>query len=152
MNWNISEKSKQFNSISNEINELYHKIALSIGISDSAYEIFYAILSLGEGITQTQIYKNGCLNKQTINSSIKQLEKNNLIYLKKTTKENYIYLTKEGKKFVYEKILPFEKIEQDVLEELTEEEYSKLLNLMNRYLLIYKNKIKNILNDKADLK
>ena len=140
---NSTNKIKEFNTISNEMDNLYHKIAINVGISDSAFEILYALFSLGEGITQTEIYKTAYLNKQTINSSIKNLEKNNLIYFKKIGKENTIYLTDTGKKFVEDKIALINVIEKEVLDEMTDEEYQELIKLMRKYLEIFKEKIKN---------
>ena len=133
---------KEFNKVSNEIDELYHLLANKIGLSDSAYEIINALLTYGEGITQTYIYKNSYLNKQTVNSSIKQLQKNEIIYFKeKTGKENKIYFTDKGEKLVKEKVFPIEKIEESVLIEMTEDECVLLVSLMKKYLKIYKEKI-----------
>lgn len=141
-----NSKVKEFDIVSNEIDDLYHKIAISSGISDSAFEIFYALYSLGEGITQTQIYKTAYLNKQTINSAIKNLVKNNMIYFQKKGKENYIYLTEEGRKVIDEKIAPVDRIEKEVLEEMTDEEYQALIKLMRKYLAIFKSKISNYID------
>ena len=48
---------QEFDRLNNAIDELYHDICLMQGLSDSAYAILQAILVLGNGCTQTEIYK-----------------------------------------------------------------------------------------------
>ena len=152
MGTDSKKKLKELNIIFNQMDELYHKTAVSLELSDSGFEILNAISILGEGVTQTDIYKNSCLNKQTVNSSIKQLEKKNIIYFQKEKKKEYqIYLTASGKQFITEKILPFAQVDEQVLAEMSEDEYQTLLKLMKKYYTIYKNKLTiyiKSLNDK----
>ena len=140
---------QEFDRINNSINEYYHEIALKQGFSDSAYAILQAILILGDGCTQTQVYKFCCLNKQTVNSSVKRLVEDGLIeFTKGTGREVYIHFTKFGEQVAKEKILPIEQAESEVFEEMTEEEQKEILRLMNKYLNNFKTKIRDIINDK----
>ncbi|MFR1493246.1 MAG: MarR family transcriptional regulator [Eubacterium ventriosum] len=43
-----------------------------MGLSDSAFDILYSIVDLGDGCSQSDICKYSCLSKQTVNSSIKK--------------------------------------------------------------------------------
>ena len=70
---------QEFDRLNNAIDELYHDICLMQGLSDSAYAILQAILVLGNGCTQTEIYKYTLLNKQTVNSSAKKLNQDGVI-------------------------------------------------------------------------
>lgn len=74
------------------------------GLSDSAYAILQAILVLGNGCTQTEIYKYTLLNKQTVNSSAKKLNQDGVIeFHAGVGRELKIYLTAKGEALVREK-------------------------------------------------
>ncbi|MFR9216889.1 MAG: MarR family winged helix-turn-helix transcriptional regulator [Ruthenibacterium sp.] len=148
MEFKQNQVLQEFDRISNLINEFYHEIALKQGLSDSAYEILQAILVLGEGCTQTEIYKYCYLNKQTVNSSVKKLRENGLIdFTKGTGREICIHFTKAGEELVNEKILPVEQAESDVFEEMTKEEQKEIVRLLNKYLDNFKTKIIKIINE-----
>ena len=151
MEWYTSKKGKEYNLLCNEIASFYHMVALDQGLSDSGYEILKGIFILGEGCSQTDIYKNSYLNKQTVNSSVKQLVKKGLIIVKSIDrKKNGLYLTEEGEKLINERILPIDLIEQDVLEEMSDEEYSILIKLMKKYLDLYKKKYADYMKEEVD--
>lgn len=139
---------QEFDRISNSINEFYHEITLKQGLSDSAYAILQAILILGDGCTQTEIYKYCCLNKQTVNSSVKKLKEDGLIeFSKGIGREVRIHLTSYGEKIIEEKILPIEQAESNVFEEMTVAEQQELLRLMNKYLENFKEKVKIVIGE-----
>ena len=148
MKFEQNKALQEFDRLSNSINEFYHEITLKQGLSDSAYAILQAILILGNGCTQTDIYKYCCLNKQTVNSSVKRLKEDGLIELSKGIgREVRIHLTSYGEKIVEEKILPIEQAESDVFEEMTEAEQQEILRLMNKYLESFKKKTKMIIGE-----
>lgn len=133
---------QEFDRLNNAIDELYHEIATMQGLSDSAYSILQAILVLGNGCTQTAIYKYTLLNKQTVNSSAKRLNQDGLIdFQPGIGRELKIYLTTKGEAFVKEKILPIEQAENEVFEEMTDKEHQEILRLMEKYLTSFRNKI-----------
>jgi len=137
---------QEFDRINNSINEFYHEITVKQGLSDSAYAILQSILILGDGCTQTEIYKYCCLNKQTVNSSVRRLKEDGLIeFTKGTGREVYIHFTKLGEQVVNEKILPIEQAESDVFEEMTPEEQREILRLMTKYFDNFKAKISAII-------
>lgn len=51
----INELLMDFNKINKECDELYHKVASKMGISDSAFSIFYTLYDLGDGCLQKDI-------------------------------------------------------------------------------------------------
>ena len=65
----------EFNRLTREISEVYHNVSSKLGISDSAFIILYALVELGDGCRQADIVKAYCVNKQTINSSVKNCKK-----------------------------------------------------------------------------
>ena len=74
---------QKFNRLYKEQDDLYHDIALYAGLSDSACSILYAICVLGDGCLQRDICREAFTSKQTINSSVRNLERKGILYLEK---------------------------------------------------------------------
>lgn len=64
---------KEFDSLYKMIDDVYHEIALSMHLTDSAFLILYCLLELGDGCSQKDICKLYSISKQTVNSSVKSL-------------------------------------------------------------------------------
>lgn len=136
----------QYNSLFKEMTDIYHNIALKLEISDSAFLILYAIVELGCGCTQKDIAQMYYMSKQTINSSIKNLEKSGYITLKQDKGNNkQIFLTTLGEKLAQEKIKPVIKIENDVFAQMSFDESQKLLKSTRKYTDLLKEKTEVIL-------
>ena len=73
---------REFNCLYKEVDEIYHEIALKMGISDSGFIILYALAELGDGCLQKDIAKIYYISKQTVNSSISNLKKNGYVCLR----------------------------------------------------------------------
>lgn len=141
----MSKELKEYNKIYKELNEIYHCIALKLRISDSVFDIFYAIAILGNGCLQRDICKMTFLSKQTIHSSVRKLEKEGYIFLKKGTgRSMHIFLTPSGEALITEKILPVIEIEQKCFEDMTSEERKLLLRLNKKYASILCENIKTL--------
>ena len=94
MNDNETPEWKELNRLMKELMDLYYEIALKSGLSGSAFDILYAMVSMGSGCLQKDIAEYYCISKQTINSSIKKLEAQGYITLEKgKRRELYIHLT-----------------------------------------------------------
>ena len=74
-NFVINDKVKCLNSMLCEIDNLYQSLIQNKGLSDSEYVVLFSIMELGEGCLQKDIAANSFINKKTINSTIKKLEK-----------------------------------------------------------------------------
>ena len=48
----MSPALSMFNHIYKEFNEIYHEATLKMGLSDSAFDILYSIVDLGDGCSQ----------------------------------------------------------------------------------------------------
>lgn len=137
---------KEFNRIHRGMEEIYHKIALKIGISDSAFIILYNILEMGDGCLQKDICNLSFISKQTVSSSIHKLENQGLLYLKSGKgREMQIFLTESGKQFVNEKIQPVVAVENSTFQELSPEECREFLRLNEKYLTCFRKKSEHLL-------
>ena len=137
--------ARKFNRMDKELDDLYHEIALKIGISDSAFTIFYIICDIGDGCLQRDICYEAFANKQTINSSIRKLEKEGYLYFKQGQgRDKHIYLTETGKRFVEEHIYPVMQIENEAFADLEPEERRECLRLFKKYVGCFKEKIQRL--------
>jgi len=140
---------KEFDKLNGQIEELYYEIAARQELSESAYAILQAILVLGDGCTQTEIYRYSELNKQTVNSSVRRLKEDGLIALQAGSgRELKIFLTEAGERLVIEKILPIEQAESAVFDEMTQEEQAEIIRLTNKYLTAFRQKVEEIMKER----
>lgn len=138
----ISDKLKYFNSMLSEIDNLYQKLLLTINISESEFIVLFALLELGEGCSQKDIAENRYINKKTINSAIKKLQKEGYISLKAGKYPHmHIYLTDDGKKYIQDKVIPIIQVENDALNNLPDEEFSMLLGCYERHMSNFRSRV-----------
>ena len=143
MVFKISEKVKYLNSMLCEIDNLYQSLLQDKGLSDSEYVVMFAILELGEGCLQKDIADNSYINKKTINSTIKKLERKELITLQAGKYPNmHIYLTEKGKDYIKNNIIPIINVENKVLEHFPDNEFSSLINNYSKYIKVFREEVK----------
>ncbi len=104
----IRAKHLEFDRLSNIWDGLYRDMATSMGFSDSAFQILFALAQLDEGCLQRDICSMVCLSKQTVGSSIHKLQSEGVVYLKNAEKGRgtRVFLTDEGKRLVKERVMP----------------------------------------------
>ena len=146
MNFEQKQELREFNCLYKEIEKLYHDIAIKAGMSDSSFFILYTIVELGNGCLQKDVWDMYSINKQTIHSSIRNLEKNGYIFLKKGKGRNmHIYLTEEGEKLIQQKMIPIMEAENDVFTAMTAQESKELLRLNKKYTALLHQKMSRFL-------
>lgn len=147
----MSPALSMFNHIYKEFNEIYHEATLKIGLSDSAFNILYSIVDLGDGCSQSDICKYSCLSKQTVNSSIKKMASLNYLTFKPGKgRVMQIFLTDKGRQLLDEKIYPIIKKENEAFLCMTDEECRLMLELYKKYNNALKNKFKELLFTNGD--
>lgn len=145
MNNKTNSELKEFNSLYKEWGEIYHKISVKLGLSDSEFLIFYALVELNID-RQKDIADYFCISKQTINSSVKKLVNAGIIELKAVKgRDMQVIFTETGKKFAQEKIIPIVDIEKSALAALGQKDSRELLRLTRKHLDIFKEQVKQIL-------
>lgn len=130
----ISKYLREYNHVYKEVNDTYHEAARKLHLSDSAFDIFYAIYEMGDNCLQRDICKASCLPKQTVNSSIRKLEANGYLTLSPGKgRSMHIHLTASGQKLIQEKLVPLIRIENDAFGDMTAEECEQMLRLNAKY-------------------
>lgn len=143
---NLNEFNIEYGRIYKEIDELFRKTALQLGLSDSAFEIFYSICIFGEGCTQKEICELSCTKKQTIHSSIRKMENEGLLRREQGSgRKVKIFLTDAGRRIVREKVEPVVQSENRVFAEMTKEERQEFLRISKKYLNGLRERINDIL-------
>ena len=136
-------KQNELNRLTKAISELYRDISAKIGVSESVFDIFYAIAALGEGCCQKDICTYAFTSKQTIHSAIRKLEAEDFICMKpKKGREMAIFLTAKGQAFMEEKISPVIDAENCVFTQMGTEESDLLLRLTRNYLNFLRSQFK----------
>lgn len=91
---------KEFDSLYKMIDDVYHEIALSMHLTDSAFLILYCLLELGDGCSQKDICKLYSISKQTVNSSVKSLEDKGFLLRKAGVgRDIHLFFTEFGREF-----------------------------------------------------
>ncbi len=135
MKYEQGKQLEEFNRLYREMDQIYHGLAVRMGLSDSAFIILYTIAELGEGCLQKDIAAWCSLSRQTVNSSIQNLKAQGFLSLDSGKgREKEIFLTEEGKGLIEEKIFPVMELEQSIFEEMSPKECREMLKLMEKYV------------------
>lgn len=118
-----------------EIDALYHELALKHCLSDSADAILYAICSNGDRCSLKDIVLFSGVSKQTVNSSLRKLEREGLIYLQLVNgKSKEAVLTEKGKDKCRDTVAKLVAIENKLLSKVwSEEEFIAYIELTEKY-------------------
>ena len=73
---------RRINYLMTEIDALYHQAAVKMGLSDSVLCVLYTIYEAKGSCLLSEIYKKTGVSKQTINSALRKLEADGVLYLK----------------------------------------------------------------------
>lgn len=141
----MSQEIKRFNLITSETDAAYHEISLKLGLSDSASIILYTICIFGESCLLNDICKMSGLKKQTVNSALRNLEQDGIIYLKSADgRKKTVFLTEKGKTLCQNTVYHIINIENQIFGSWKREEIETYMELHERYLREFKEKIKLI--------
>lgn len=145
MHITINEHMRHFNLLSSEIDSAYHEASLKLGISDSVGLILYTAYCYGGECLLSDITLMTGASKQTINSALRKLEAGDFVYLKTFEgRKKKLFLTDKGKKLACETVSHLVEIENQIFESWSDEEVSLYIELTQRYLTTFKEKIRNL--------
>lgn len=145
MNINSSKEMKRYNQLHGEIEATYHDSSLKFGVSDSVSKILYAICSIGDSYLLNDLCRDTGLSKQTVNSAIRGLEKNDVVYLEAVDgKSKRVCLTENGKRLAANTASRLIEIENAIFASWPETEVRQYLELTERFLMALKEKIREL--------
>lgn len=135
----------KINYLSSELEALYHQASLKLGISDSVSIVLYTVHDVGESCLLSDIYKKSGISKQTVNSAIRGLEADNILYLEQHTgRAKRVVLTDKGKSFVKKTVGKLNEAEIRAFDTWSEEEIGTYIHLMEKYTHCFRKQIKNM--------
>lgn len=141
----ISKEMKRVNHLIGEIDAVYHEIAWKLGLSDSVFEILYTICNYGDSCMLKDICRNCGLSKQTINSALRKLEKEGIVYLEAVdSRQKKVCLTEEGRSLTRRTAESVIEAENQILASWPQEDVETYIALIRRYLLALQEKAKNL--------
>lgn len=143
MEYFANDQLKRFNLLVSEIDVVYHDAALKMGLSDSAFLILYTVCWCGGECLLSDITTGA--SKQTINSALRKLEAENIVYLKAFKgRKKKVCLTEKGYHFVEGTVLQLIGMENEIFDSWSEEEKNIYIELTQRYLSAFREKIKEL--------
>lgn len=141
----IAEEMKRFNYLSSEIDAAYHEASQKLGLSDSAMQILYTICNNGDACLLNDICSLFGARKQTINSALRKLEAEGIVYLETYSgRKKKVCLTEKGRAVADQTVVRLIAIENDIFGSWSGEELQMYLELTQRYLTSFKDKMKEL--------
>ena len=145
MNPYTSKELKHFNHLITEIDSVYHEMSLKLGLSDSAMIILYTICNYGESCLLQDICRQSGLSKQTINSALRKLEAEGILYLEMAgSKNKKVTLTDAGMALAQKTALQVINTENEIFASWSREDVEKYLELTEDFLTAIKEKAKQL--------
>lgn len=139
MNTHSSRELKRYNYLAGEIEAAYHEMSLKLGLSDSAMMILYAICDRGDSCLLRDICRQFGISKQTVNSALRKLEAEGVIYLESADAKNKrICLTEQGKRLADRTARQIIETENDIFSSWEEADVENYLKLTERFLHDFK--------------
>lgn len=137
----ISKEMKRFNHLISEIEATYHEISWKLKLSDSAIQILYTICNNGQDCLLQDICFHTGLSKQTINSAVRKLEAEQVVYLEPVgSKSKKVCLTESGKRLADQTAGRIIQAENEIFASWAPEDVQKYLDLTEAYLLALRRK------------
>lgn len=141
----VTKDMKRFNHLTSEIEAVYHEAALKLGLSDSAMLILYTICNYGDSCMLSDICHLSGTSKQTINSALRRLETEGMIYLENINgRKKSVHLTEKGKIAAEHTVIRVIRMENEVFDSWTETERTLYLDLTQRFLNEMKEKLSQL--------
>ena len=133
----------RINYLTSEMDTVYHRASLKLGISDSVSLILYTIYDAGGSCLLSEIYKKSGISKQTVNSALKKLEAEGYLTLSAGAdqRSKRVCLTEKGERFVKAHVDRVPEAEAAALGAMTAAERDALIRLTGRYRALFAQKL-----------
>jgi len=142
MKQTIYGKIHRINYLNTELDALYHRASLKLNLTDSASIVLYTIYDNGSDCLLRDIYQQSGISKQTVNSALRKLEKDGIIYLKQHSgRAKKVVLTDAGKDYVQRTIARLFQAEAAAFSSWTEEEINAHIGFLEKYIDSFREQI-----------
>lgn len=133
------EHLSRFNYLFGETEAAYHEASVRLGCSDSAMKILYAVCDNGGSCPLPTIRRRSGLSKQTMNSAIRKLEAEGVLYLESAgARAKNACLTAHGRAVAERTAARIQQIEKDIFSCWSEEEMEIYLRLTEQFLIKFR--------------
>lgn len=149
----LEDRLRFLNTCDTRLTQVYREYAQEHGLSDTALWVFLELTEASVPVTQVGLAKNWGLPLQTINSSIKKLEKEGyveLLPLPGKGREKQICLTEAGKAKCEKLIKPLHDAECSSFSQFSDSQQAFLIEMFDRFLQSFTYAIQKDSNDRAD--
>lgn len=140
----LQEQLQMLNRLYKESDRVYNDLASKLGMTTTAFWVFYAILHSEKPLTQNDLCSEFFFPAQTINSTVGKLLKEGLIELEVipgTRNKKKIILTDKGRNLADETIGKTDEIEENAFLRFTNEERETYISLFKRHIEYLKNEV-----------
>ena len=134
MDKDYQEIMYKVNCLSSDLNSLYHQAALKLGMSDTVMILLYMVYDRDGRCPLKVITKEMGLSKQTVNSALRKLEKEEVVYLEQAggrTKD--VCLTPKGQAYAKQTVGRLFNAECTAFNGWEETDIQTYLTLMEKY-------------------
>lgn len=141
----ITGNGRRYSYLTSEIEALYHEAAQKFQLSDSALRILYTICLVGDVCPLSEIIRLSGISKQTVNSSLRSLERDGVLYLKAAGgKKKNVCLTEKGQALAEQSAMQVIEIENAILSSWTQGEQEAYIELTERFLSEFREKVRRL--------
>ena len=145
MNQKRVEEIHRINYLTSETEALYHQASLKLGITDSVSIVLYTIYDTVGSCLLSDIYKKSGISKQTVNSAIRSLEKDDILYLQPYKgKAKKVVLTEKGQGYLNATVAKLYEAEVRALDCWSAEEIDTYIHLMGKYADCFRRQIETL--------
>ncbi len=120
-----------------ENDELYHGLAVSLGLADSDMWVLHILSEAGSPLTPATMCATWSFSKQTLHSSLVKLEKAGYLLIEASSenrKNKWVSLTEFGKQFARTNVSPVFVAQERAFSRLSPEERETLVRLSQKQL------------------
>ena len=147
----LTSELKRFNYLTSEIDAAYHEAALMFHLSDSAMMVLYCLYSNDGCCMLSDICLMSGVSKQTINSALRKLEEEQILYLQATDgKKKMVHLTEKGLQLASQTVACIIEIENNIFNSWTPAETRQYLELTQRYLTTFREKVQEFERERIE--
>lgn len=145
MNKTLKHELQRINCLFSDMDAAYHQAAVRLGVSDSVSVIYY-LLYLNDGCCLLQdIYRLSGISKQTVNSALRKLELEALVYLEQLDgKAKKVCATEKGKPQIYAVAEKIYQAEENTLRGWTDEELACFIAGLEKYNTLFRAELEHI--------